>query len=324
MAGGGMGGVSSTGYGQPTQTGMQSPFSEKVMDGGDTFIPTGNRQPMTLGQTLGQMFGSGGQQQQLAPGATEPASREAYMNTLSTPARAAQNLNAMSGLLGGYAQNTSMGQVNNMYQSLLGRNPDQEGANFWSQAIDSGYSPDAVRNQIMQSQEFQNRMSTVPDTITGYYKNLLGRDPDAEGLNFWTQAAQSGHSLDDIRNTMMTSPEYQNRRAQTPAEPVPANTGDQIADMYQNLLGRKADEGGYGFWNQALQSGTSADDIRNQIMQSQEYQTRQQQLAMAPQQPAMRAAPVAPTVTQSGGTGSGGAVNYQYRRGGIASLLRRR
>lgn len=308
MAGGGMGGVSSTGYGQPTQTFMQSPFAGKVMDGGDTFIPTGNRQPMSLGQTLGQVFGSGAQQQQLAPGATEPASREAYMNTLSSPAGTMPNFDAMSGLLRGYANQSNMAQpqVPDWMKAQLAA-PEQQAATPVATATPAATTPAATTPAAPTP-------VNTGDQVADLYQNLLGRKADEGGYNFWNQALQGGASIDAIRNQMMTSPEYQT---------------NQIKGMYQNLFGREADQGGLDFWANAAKQGTSLDDIKNQLMQSTEYQTRQSQLAQAPVQAATQ--PVTPppmfkkpTMSQSGGEGSGGALNFQYRRGGIASLLRRR
>lgn len=58
-----------------------------------------------------------------------------------------------------------------------------------------------------------NAQPTQPsysDTISGYYHDLLHRDPDQAGLDFWSQQANSGVSLDDIKKGFLGSQEYLN------------------------------------------------------------------------------------------------------------------
>jgi hypothetical protein len=96
------------------------------------------------------------------------------------------------------------------------------------------------------------------DTITRYYQNDLGRDPDKEGLNFWLNSIQSGqNSLDDVRNAINNSQEGQRY---------------DINSLYKNVLGREADEPGFNNWLGALQSGTSLEKIQNAFYGSDEYQ----------------------------------------------------
>ena len=50
---------------------------------------------------------------------------------------------------------------------------------------------------------------------------------------------------------------------------------DTIAMMYENILGRKADQGGLDYWSSELKSGRqSRDDIRQNILRSDEFQGR--------------------------------------------------
>lgn len=138
---------------------------------------------------------------------------------------------------------------------------------------------------------------------------------------------------------------------------VQNTTGNQISDLYQKILGREADEGGLAHWTAQANSGMSMADIKNHFINSEEYlnnpaaQARYksqfsnlvapQPLSHAPSvpapmpQPAQDSAPQAvtqppprpvgpvfnaPLITQDN---NGGAINYQYNRGGIASLVRR-
>jgi len=50
---------------------------------------------------------------------------------------------------------------------------------------------------------------------------------------------------------------------------------DTIAMMYENILGRKADQGGLDYWRSELESGKQTrDDIRQNILRSDEFQGR--------------------------------------------------
>ena len=48
----------------------------------------------------------------------------------------------------------------------------------------------------------------------------------------------------------------------------------KIKALYQDLLGRSVDEPGMGYWRDVARSGMSIEDIRNLIMQSEEYRSR--------------------------------------------------
>jgi hypothetical protein len=51
-------------------------------------------------------------------------------------------------------------------------------------------------------------MGAIDGVLTGIYKDLLGRAPDAEGLKFWEAVASSGQSYDQIIAGFKGSPEY--------------------------------------------------------------------------------------------------------------------
>lgn len=91
-------------------------------------------------------------------------------------------------------------------------------------------------------------MATVAQ-VTNLYRTLLGREPDAEGLNYWVN---SGKSLSEISNAFLGTPE------------------GQIVQLYQQQLGRMPDPSGLAYYKGLLESGTSIDAIRNDILQSEE------------------------------------------------------
>ncbi len=79
--------------------------------------------------------------------------------------------------------------------------------------------------------------------VTGLYRELLGREPDAGGLAAHLKGLELGMSRDEIRNVFLTSPEYRQKQAAPPVTPTPATpaapTGNplsaNITEAFPNL-----------------------------------------------------------------------------------------
>lgn len=135
---------------------------------------------------------------------------------------------------------------------------------------------------------------STADTISGYYKNILQRDPDQAGYDYWNKRAGEGMDMNAIKQSFLNSNEYMNSPA-----------------------------------NQQAYSKYLANQQQPQQFQVQQpmYVPQAQYEAYSPtvstwSAPQQQQAFINPTaVTQSGADG-GGAMNYQYRRGGIAALVR--
>jgi serralysin len=83
------------------------------------------------------------------------------------------------------------GKAFRLYQASFDRVPDLGGLGFWIADMDRGDSLNAVANFFIDSAEFKALYgATSTDTVyvTGIYKNVLHRAPDAEGLKFWLDA----------------------------------------------------------------------------------------------------------------------------------------
>jgi len=105
-------------------------------------------------------------------------------------------------------------QITQLYRTLLNREPDSAGLQYWIEKTNAGLSIDGVRAGMMESVEYQ---------IIGLYRTLLNREPDSVGLEYWRQKAAAGMSIADIRGGMMQSVEYLNRQQDpAPAAPAPA------------------------------------------------------------------------------------------------------
>jgi hypothetical protein len=101
------------------------------------------------------------------------------------------------------------------------------------------------------------------DQITGLYKDILGREPDQGGLDYWTKTLQGGTKITDIQNQMKSSNEY------LVAHPDALKT--QITNTYKDILGREPDQGGLDYWSQQIKQGQTLADLQNQFKSSPEY-----------------------------------------------------
>jgi len=83
-----------------------------------------------------------------------------------------------------------------LYIAYFNRAPDAEGLNFWGSAFANGYSLETIATLFLGQSETQQ---TYPDTLsnldfaTQVYNNVLGRDPELDGFNFWTGQLNAGN-----------------------------------------------------------------------------------------------------------------------------------
>lgn len=86
------------------------------------------------------------------------------------------------------------------------------------------------------------------DPVSQLYTSILGRAPDAAGLQYWQSELASGKTLNDIANAFKATPEYQQRQQSGATNPYGVTTPNQFAssqDPYiqaaqQNAIGNLA------------------------------------------------------------------------------------
>lgn len=85
------------------------------------------------------------------------------------------------------------------------------------------------------------------------YQAAFDRTPDKVGLGFWINALDKGHSLGEAAEGFLASAEF--------ASLYGAHSSDTqfIQALYQNVLHRTPDAGGYAFWLDAVDNATRAD-----------------------------------------------------------------
>ena len=79
-------------------------------------------------------------------------------------------------------------KVTQLYVAMFGRAPDIEGLNFWGGAIDGGQSVAKIAQDMFATtpaRAYFPTGATSQEIVQSFYVNVLGRQPDADGLAFW-------------------------------------------------------------------------------------------------------------------------------------------
>jgi hypothetical protein len=99
------------------------------------------------------------------------------------------------------------------------------------------------------------------------YQAAFDRTPDAVGLGYWIDRMDHGASLDSVAAAFIGSAEWLSAYGAAPGN------RDLLTKLYQNILGRAPDQGGFDFWLGHLDGGTvSAVSLLTQFSESVENQ----------------------------------------------------
>ena len=80
------------------------------------------------------------------------------------------------------------GKAFRIYQAAFNRAPDLAGLGFWIHQLDQGASLEGIAGGFIDSAEFRSIYGNAPsnyDVVYRFYLNVLHREPDAGGLDFW-------------------------------------------------------------------------------------------------------------------------------------------
>jgi hypothetical protein len=150
------------------------------------------------------------------------------------------------------------------YRDFLNREGDTGGVNFWTNQINTGAT---TRGQTVEaffnSAEFQNTTAPVVRLYFAYFNRI----PDYPGLTFWINFSKAGHSLDEISNFFAGSAEFTSTYGSL-------DNSQFVNLVYQNVLGRAPDSGGFTFWVNQLNTGQmSRGQVMRNFSESDEYRS---------------------------------------------------
>jgi len=93
--------------------------------------------------------------------------------------------------------------INQIYNEQLGRAPDPSGAEYWTSQLAGGASQADVSKAIAQAKEGQDMDKQA---AVSAYRQVLGRNPEPEGLQYWLSTAQAeGLNTEQLKNKIATA-----------------------------------------------------------------------------------------------------------------------
>ncbi len=99
--------------------------------------------------------------------------------------------------------------IERFYNYILGRESDYEGLNFWKERLSKGdKTPSDIVKSFFFSNEFLKKNVSDRDFVKIAYKTILGREPDKEGEDFWTNKLKNS-SREEILNSFLSSEEFE-------------------------------------------------------------------------------------------------------------------
>jgi autotransporter-associated beta strand protein len=128
-----------------------------------------------------------------------------------------------------------------LYQSILGRLPDQGGFNFWTSQVRAGANRVQVALALWTSAEHRSQQ------VDQLYRRILNRPADPGGLNTWVNAMLRGLNENDVALALLTSPEYSASHA--------SNTAF-VQGLYEDVLRRTGSAAEVARYVSQLDAGT--------------------------------------------------------------------
>lgn len=89
------------------------------------------------------------------------------------------------------------GQAYRLYQAAFDRTPDAGGLSFWINSLDRGVSLTEVAAAFLTQKEFKDTYGSSQsnlELVTRFYQNILGREPEAAGRDFWVNVLDTKKS----------------------------------------------------------------------------------------------------------------------------------
>ncbi len=100
--------------------------------------------------------------------------------------------------------------IDRAFDDLLERPPTTAERDEYRRRLLKDGTEDGIRRNIKKTEEYKY---TIPRAkITKAYQEILGRDPDPQGLeNYRKHMINDGWSIERVRQTLLKSPEYKNK-----------------------------------------------------------------------------------------------------------------
>ena len=102
---------------------------------------------------------------------------------------------------------SSINLITSSYRTLLSRDPDESGLNYYQNLLEEGINIEEINIMIKNSKEYKLK-ETNKKIVTNTYQKLLKREPDPEGFKHYLNLLRDGLTSNDINQMIMNSDEY--------------------------------------------------------------------------------------------------------------------
>lgn len=145
-----------------------------------------------------------------------------------------------------------------VFEDVLGREPTRRELREW-RARSEGMNPDDLEDALRHTREFRNL--TPEQIVRDAYRDLLGRDPDPDGMRqYRRKIIERGWTPGDVREAIRESDEYRIHEA------------DIIIDRaFDDLLERPPNASERSEYRRRLLKDGTEDGIRRNIRKSDEF-----------------------------------------------------
>jgi alpha-tubulin suppressor-like RCC1 family protein len=160
-----------------------------------------------------------------------------------------------------------LASVVRLYFAAYLRVPDSDGLAFWLARRRAGLALTDIANVFATAPEFIQRYGTPgnADFVTLVYRNVLGREPDADGLAYWTGELAAGRlSRGGLLVGFSESAEY--RTAIAPSA--------FVASAFAALLQQAPDATGFEFWRARITAGGLRSELIDALLALPQYRAR--------------------------------------------------
>jgi hypothetical protein len=128
--------------------------------------------------------------------------------------------------------------LDDLYQRVLGRPADAAGKAYWLDVLASGTRIEQVGSLFYGSEEYVEAAGSFEGYVDLLYENLLHRDPERSGLDYWVRMLRSGSATPpEVASGFYVSKE---------------SRLDRLARLYERFLGRRPDAEGQAHWASEL------------------------------------------------------------------------
>ena len=165
--------------------------------------------------------------------------------------------------------------VERLYNTVLDRSADSQGLNYWLDKWNNGsVNAKSIAKSFMHSEEFLSKDLDDIDFLYVCYRAFMDREPDDDGLNYWLDRLYNGTSRDEVIDSFVDSPEFQNIIGSSDGSA--SNSGDAttqfVKRLYQTILDREANSSGLNNWVNQIKSGAmDYKSVAMSFMHSEEF-----------------------------------------------------